>query len=214
MRRSRHAVIVPKAGRSSRSKGPAPGAALDLTPPQPVRLRRAQGELIMKLTAAGFIDRVYAWANDNVERIEAMNQVSGGWEAWALAEIAAYIQNGTPGAYIARDPMVYIDRSSADFLVNDLAMNDVEDEIVVEMKCEFHRDWNGFVEAVKFDSYKLDNAMRLELGHAHKVSLGLFITPDIDLLSSPQSNYDIRFTRVDPASGNAIGVVSLAWQRK
>ncbi|MFN4176532.1 hypothetical protein [Phenylobacterium sp.] len=161
----------------------------------------------MNLTANDFLGAVFAWANANVERIAVVWPLAGGWEAWAQAEIAGYINATQPAAFVEREAHVYADPGlTADFLVNNPELNDPSDEIVVELKCESFRNWRNFVTGLEIDAYKLNGQMRPDLCGCRKISLGIFFSPESEERLAELPGYTITFT-----NDGAIGIAALAW---
>ena len=54
----------------------------------------------MNLTANDFLGAVFAWANANVERIAVVWPLSGGWEAWAQAEVFDEWNAGSQASFL------------------------------------------------------------------------------------------------------------------
>lgn len=148
----------------------------------------------MPISTANFMDLVTQWASANVNRIRLVWPLAGGWEAWAQAEIAGHINANVQDAWIEREAYVYPDRARADFLVNNPFENPSSDEIVVEMKCESLRNWAGFIDGLRYDTWKLNGPMRLGLGGARKISLGLFFSPESEEQLAMLTGYEIRYT--------------------
>lgn len=161
----------------------------------------------MNLTANDFLGAVFAWANANVGRIAVVWPLNGGWEAWAQAEIAGYINATNPGAFVEREVHAYAEPGlTADFLVNNPELNDPRDELVVELKCESFRNWKNFVTGLELDVYKLNGQMRTELRGCQKISLGLFFSPESEERLDELKGYTVTFT-----DDGSVGIAALAW---
>lgn len=161
----------------------------------------------MPLSPRDFLALVQAWADANVDRIRAVWPLPGGWEAWAQAEIAAVVNADDRPTWIMREPRVYPDNCRADFLVNDPFLNTPEDEIVVEMKCESLRNWNAFVDGLRYDVWKLNGALGMDLAPAYKMSLGLFFSPASEAELAQLNGFTITYT-----PDREIGIASMVWQ--
>lgn len=209
MRRPLPPMSPAKGGRFRPAKPPEPAAA-PAEPPAPPPVRTfpylGEGPRTMTLTVPNFLQLVHGWANENVERIRHVWPLAGGWEAWAQAEIAGYINARHPQTYIVREPMVYLDDSRADFLVNDPAQNVMADEIVVEMKCESLGNWRAFIGGLRFDTWKLNGQMRMGLDSGKKISLGIFFSPETQEQLAELTGYEIVYTH-----DQSIGLAAVHW---
>lgn len=161
----------------------------------------------MPLSPRDFLALVQGWADANVDRISAVWPLSGGWEAWAQAEIAAFINAAAPDAWIQREPRVYPDNTRADFLVNDPFQNPATDEIVVEMKCESLRNWDAFVDGLRYDVYKLQGNLGMGLNPAHRMVLGLFCSQESEAKLAQLAGFTITYT-----PDREVGIASMVWQ--
>jgi len=158
----------------------------------------------MPISTADFMTLVSQWAAANVERIRLVWPLAGGWEAWAQAEIAGYINANVEDSWIEREARVYPDGGRADLLVNNPFENPAADEIVVELKCESLRNWAGFVDGLRYDTWKLGGGMRMGLDAAGKISVGLFFSPETEDQLALLAGYQISYTQ-----GGEIGIATL-----
>ncbi|WP_333895672.1 hypothetical protein [Brevundimonas aurantiaca] len=161
----------------------------------------------MPLSPRDFLALVQGWADANVNRIRTVWPLNGGWEAWAQAEIAGFINASAPDAWVMREPRVYPDNSRADFLINNPFQNPAENEIVVEMKCESLRNWDAFVDGLRYDVWKLNGALGMDLAPAYKVALGLFFSPESQAELARLQGFTITYT-----PDREIGIASMVWQ--
>jgi hypothetical protein len=161
----------------------------------------------MPLSPRDFLGFVQGWADANVARIRTVWPLSGGWEAWAQAEIAASINAAAPDAWIQREPRVYPDNTRADFLVNNPTVDLPADEIVVEMKCESLRNWDAFVDGLRYDVYKLQGDLGMGLNPAHRMVLGIFFSPESQAELAQLAGFTITYT-----PDREVGIASMVWQ--
>lgn len=160
----------------------------------------------MNLTVNDFTALVTEWANANVDRIGMVWPLDGGWEAWAQAEIAGYINARAPETWVRREVRVYSNGGRCDFLVNDPFTNDNTDEIVVEMKCESLNNWAAFVDGLRADTYKLaDPYMDYRTGS--KISFGIFFSNESEAQLEMLAGYTISYT-----DDGQVGLAFLTWQ--
>lgn len=196
--------LAAKAGRRDFS---TPSVA-PFSQPQPARPPAPQWRTgSMPLSPRDFLALVQAWAGANVARIRNVWPLQGGWEAWAQAEIAAFVNADDRPTWIMREPRVYPDNARADFLVNDPFQNEATDEIVVEMKCESLGNWDAFVEGLRYDVYKLNGGLRLDLAPAHRMALGIFFSPESEAQLAQLHGFTIAYT-----PDREIGIASMVWQ--
>ena len=53
---------------------------------------------------------------------------------------------------------------------------------------------SGFIDGLRYDTWKLNGPMRLGLGGARKISLGLFFSPESEEQLAMLTGYEIRYT--------------------
>lgn len=172
-------------------------ARLVKTPPLETPLNRAASKakaIQMPISTANFVNLVTQWAAADINNIRMAWPLAGGWEAYAQVGIAGYINANVQDSWIQREANVYPDRSRADFLVNDPYQNASADEIVVEMKCESLGNWAGFIEGLRYDTWKLGGEMRMGLNDAKKISLGIFFSPESEQQLAMLQGYQIAYT--------------------
>jgi hypothetical protein len=200
-------LLLSLAAKATRQEPFAPGAARSPTQPPAVKPAPHRRTGPMPLLPRDFLALVQGWADANVGRIRNVWPLAGGWEAWAQAEIAACVNAAAADAWIQREPRVYPDNSRADFLVNDPFQNPPADEIVVEMKCESLGNWGAFVDGLRYDVWKLNGAMGMGLGPAHKMILGIFFSPESEAELARLHGFTLTFT-----PDRSIGIASMVWQ--
>lgn len=184
-----------------------PGAARSPTQPPAVKPALHWRTGPMPLSPRDFLALVQGWADANVGRIRNVWPLAGGWEAWAQAEIAGFVNASAPEVWLMREPRVYPDNSRADFLINDPFQNPATDEIVVEMKCESLRNWDAFVDGLRYDAWKLNGALGMDLAPAHKMVLGIFFSPESQAELARLQGFTITYT-----PDRSIGIASMVWQ--
>lgn len=160
----------------------------------------------MNLNVNDFVALVTEWANANVDRIGTVWPLDGGWEAWAQAEIAGYINARAPDTWLRREVRVYSNGGRCDFLVNDPFTNDNRDEIVVEMKCESLNNWAAFVDGLRADTYKLSDPY-MDYRTGSKISFGIFVTTESEQQLAMLQGYTLSYT-----NDGQIGLAFLTWQ--
>lgn len=158
----------------------------------------------MPISTANFMNLVTHWADANINRMRMVWPLAGGWEAWAQAEIAGYVNANVQDAWIEREAYVYPNRSRADFLVNNPFQNPSHDEIVVEMKCESFGNWDAFVNGLRYDAWKLGGPMGMGLGDAKKIALGIFFSPESEQRLAMLHGFHIHYS-----PNREIGVAAL-----
>lgn len=196
--------LAAKAARRETSPPTSTHSPIHPSAVQPAPHRRTDP---MPLSPRDFLALVQAWADANVDRIRNVWPLAGGWEAWAQAEIAAFANADDRLIWIMREPRVYPDSSRADFLVNDPFQNPATDEIVVEMKCESLRNWGAFVDGLRYDVWKLNGALGMDLAPAHKIALGIFFSPESQAELAQLQGFTITYT-----PNREIGIASMVWQ--
>ena len=200
-------LLLSLAAQATRQEPFAPGAARSPTQPPAVKPAPHRRPGPMPLSTRDFLTLVQGWANANVNRISTVWPLNGGWEAWAQAEIAACVNASAPEAWIMREPRAYPDNTRADFLVNDPFLNAPADEIVVEMKCESLQNWDGFVNGLRYDAYKLHGDLGMGLNPAHRMVLGIFFSPESEAQLAQLAGFTLTYT-----AGQEIGIASMVWQ--
>ena len=132
------ALIEARALRASRCKADPPAPPSDPNPEPPPTLgpTPSQGTSPMILTVDEFVQVVEQWAKASLPAIGRVWPLRGGWEEWAQAEIAAYINAIDPSYSVEREADTYGDRRRADLLINQGASQWAQEWIVVEMKCQ------------------------------------------------------------------------------
>lgn len=128
----------------------------------------------MIMTDSEFLDFVYKWASGNLANLGRVWPLEGGWEAWAQAEIAAYINGVDPTYSVEREALAYGDGRRADLLLNKGASLQSQDWIVVELKCQSIPSARNFVSGLNSDYYKLQEVSPTYT-KSQKLTLGIFI---------------------------------------
>jgi hypothetical protein len=200
-------LLLSLAAKARRQEPFAPGAARSPTQPPAVKPAPHRRTGPMPLSPRDFLALVQGWADANVNRIRNVWPLQGGWEAWAQAEIAGFVNAAAPDTWILREARVYPDNSRADFLINDPFQNPATDEIVVEMKCESLRNWDAFVDGLRYDAWKLNGALGMELAPAHKMVLGIFFSPESQAELARLQGFTITYT-----PNREVGIASMVWQ--
>ncbi|MFN7112212.1 MAG: hypothetical protein ACK4M2_11295 [Brevundimonas sp.] len=196
--------LAAKAGRRDVSAPVAAPSPIQQPAATPAPYRRTGS---MPLSPRDFLDLVQAWAGANVPRIRNVWPLQGGWEAWAQAEIAAFVNADDRPTWIMRESRAYPDNSRADFLVNDPFQNEATDEIVVEMKCESLGNWDAFVDGLRYDVYKLQGDLGMGLNPAQRMVLGIFFSPESEAKLAQLAGFTITYT-----PDREVGIASMVWQ--
>lgn len=183
------------ASRRPRRRGPTDVQA----PPDPQP--PVEGDEEMILTLDQFLAYVVEWANQNVASMKRLWPLPGGWEAWAQAEIAGYINDVDASTSIQREARVYDNGKRADFLLNPGTTLQPAQQIVVEMKCESLLNRTAYITGLNKDVTKLQNDLSGPYNTCQKLALGIFFSPEAgDALQ--QLGYTVVITE------NEIGVAA------
>ena len=155
----------------------------------------------MILTLDQFLTFVLEWAQQSVQNIRRVWPLPGGWEAWAQAEIAAYINEIDASTSIQREARVYPGQKRADFLLNVGTTLQLPQQVVVEMKCESLNNRAAFIPGINKDVTKLQNELEVPYNTCQKLTLGIFFSREAgDQLQ--RLGYTVIFTE------NEIGVAA------
>lgn len=163
-----------------------------------------EGNEPMILTIDQFFGYVFAWADTNVPNIRRVWPLQGGWEAWAQAEIAGYINEIDASTSIIREARVYNEGRRADFLLNQATTNQYSQQVVVEMKCESLHNQGAFISGVNKDVAKVQTKLQAPFNQCQKVTLAIFFSQE-----AANSLAELGYTL--QTSQNEIGVAIHQW---
>lgn len=199
-------------GGTTRSQSAAPRPAPSPKPPSPTLSpgplgagpKLTEGNEPMILTIDQFFGYVFAWADTNVPNIRRVWPLQGGWEAWAQAEIAGYINEIDASTSIIREARVYNEGRRADFLLNQATTNQYSQQVVVEMKCESLHNQGAFISGVNKDVAKVQTKLQAPFNQCQKVTLAIFFSQE-----AANSLAELGYTL--QTSQNEIGVAVHQW---
>ncbi|MGB1586890.1 MAG: hypothetical protein ACPHID_07595 [Thermoplasmatota archaeon] len=141
----------------------------------------------MVLSVDDVIELTDQWRQKRSGDIARVWPLNGGWEAWAQAEIAAWLLYADHANETLREQRVYANDQRADLLVNPTSNG--ADMIVIELKCQSLPNWRAFVPGLQEDYNKLRGAMRPAYQDAHRLVLGIGTVPN----EPPPAPWHIRY---------------------
>ncbi|NBB17292.1 hypothetical protein GVN21_18165 [Caulobacter sp. SLTY] len=121
-----------------------------------------------------FVQVVEQWARESLPAIGRVWPLRGGWEEWAQAEIAGYINSIDPSYSVEREVYLFGDDRKADLLINQGASQWAPDWIVVELKCQCPHSPYAFAAGFNKDKTKITELVE-PYSSAQKLCLGICV---------------------------------------
>ena len=133
-----------------------------------------------ELSIDEFLEYVEEWMIANEAAIAKMWPQAGGWEAWAQAEITAFLLKKNSAYDILREQHVFQKAKKAcDFLLN--GHSAVKDKVIVELKCQSFGNYKNFTKGLVDDTKKLIKDVKKEYSRSSLLVVGIYFTKETEV---------------------------------